>query len=369
MIIECVFWYRYFWYCLRRSVLGFIKPSTDSAFAGLVTDVVRSRMDLIAENAFLRQQMLVLSRSGKRLLPTPRDRFLLVLLSSKVRAWQQSLLIVQPETLLRWHRDLFRWVWRRKSKATTCRSRLPLETVTLILSMVSENWLWGAERIRGELLKLGLHVSKRTIQRYMRRLRKPRPRGHTWATFLHNHAQSIWACDFVQTYDLFFRAVFVFVLIEHHSRRVIHYGITRSPSDRWVAQQLREATAFGVAPQYLLHDNDSKYGTHFSLIAASTGIQELAIPPHSPNLNTICERFIGSLRRECLDHLLILNERQLHMIVKEYVLYFNQARPHQGIGQHLPDPTYLSSANATESLKVIAQPVLGGLHHNYRRAA
>ena len=280
MIIGCVFWYRYFLYCLRHRVLDCIKPSTDSAFAGLLIDVARSRMDLIAENAFLRQQVLVLSRSGKRPLPTPRGRVLLVLLASKVRAWQQVLLIVQPETLLRWHRDLFRCVWRRKSKATMRNPKLALETVTLILRMVSENWLWGAERIRGELLKLGIRVSKRTIQRYMQRVRKPRPHGQTWNTFLHNHAQALWACDFVQTYDLFFRAIFVFVLIEHQSRKVIHYGITRSPSDQWVAQQLREATAFGVAPQYLLHDNDSKYGTRFSLIVSSTGIQELAIPTH-----------------------------------------------------------------------------------------
>jgi putative transposase len=148
------------------------------------------------------------------------------LLSNKVQAWQQALLIVQPETLLRWHRDLFRWVWRRKSKATNCKPKQPLEPIALILRLVNENWLWGAERIRGELLKLGIRVSKRTIQRYMRRVGQPRARGQSWATFLHNHAQAIWACDFVQAYDLCFRAIFVFVMIEHHSRRVIHVGVT-----------------------------------------------------------------------------------------------------------------------------------------------
>jgi transposase InsO family protein len=238
-----------------------------------------------------------------------------------------------------------------------------------MVRMVSENWLWGAERIRGELLKLGIRVSKRTIHCYMRRVRKPRPHGQTWSTFLHNHAQAIWACDFVQAHDLFFRAIFVFVMIEHHSRRVVHIGITRAPSDRWVAQQLKEATAFGVGPLYLLHDNDSKYGTQFSLIASSRGITELHIPPQSPNLNAICERFIGSLRRECLDHMLILNERQLHKLVNEYVLYFNQARPHQGIDQALPDPSQLHSTSNSGALKVNAHPVLGGLHHHYRRAA
>jgi putative transposase len=156
----------------------------------------------------------------------------LVLLSNKVQAWQQALLIVQPETLLRWHRDLFRWVWRRKSKATNCKPKQPLEPIALILRLVNENWLWGAERIRGELLKLGIRVSKRTIQRYMRRVGQPRARGQSWATFLHNHAQAIWACDFVQAYDLCFRAIFVFVMIEHHSRRVIHVGVTRAPISR-----------------------------------------------------------------------------------------------------------------------------------------
>ena len=365
MIIGCVFWYRYFLYCLRHRVLDCIKPSTDSAFAGLLIDVARSRMDLIAENAFLRQQVLVLSRSGKRPLPTPRGRVLLVLLASKVRAWQQALLIVQPENLLRWHRDLFRWGWRRKSKAATCKPRLPLETVTLILRMVSENWLWGAERIRGELLKLGIRVSKRTIQRYMQRVRKPRPHGQTWNTFLHNHAQALWACDFVQTYDLFFRAIFVFVLIEHQSRKVIHYGITRSPSDQWVAQQLREATAFGVAAQYLLHDNDSKYGTRFSFMISSTGIQELAIPPHSPNLNAICERFIGSLRRECLDHMLIFGEGHLRHVLAAYIDFFNTVRPHQGLEQQCPVPLIVLFGDGI----VQRRDVLGGIVHDYVRAA
>src|SRR5262245_48929925 len=264
MLKGFLFWYCYGLYSLRCAILSCIKPSSDGLVLGMVSDVARSKVELMAENAFLRHQILILRRSIKRPLPTHRDRLLLVLLAYKVRAWKQALLIVQPETLLRWHRELFRWVWRRKSKTTTCKPKLPLETITLILRIVRENWLWGAERIRGELLKLGIHVSKRTIQRYMRRVRQPRAHGQTWAAFLHNHAQAIWACDFVQTYDSFFRAIFVFVMIEHHSRRVIHVGVTCSPSDRWVAQQLKEATAFGVAPKYLLHDNDSKYGIQFS---------------------------------------------------------------------------------------------------------
>lgn len=132
-----------------------------------------------------------------------------------------------------------------------------METLALILQMIRENGLWGAERIRGELLKLGIKVSKRTVQRSMRRERRPRPHGQSWRTFLRNHASHIWACDFIQTYDLFFRAIFVFVIIEHSSRRVVHYGVTRTPSDRWVAQQLREATPFGDTPKYLIRENDA----------------------------------------------------------------------------------------------------------------
>jgi putative transposase len=157
------FWYRYLFYCLQRALLSRITLAPAEVGVGLLTDAARSRTELIAENAFLRQQVVVLQRSVKRPLPTPRDRFLLVVLASKLRIWKQVLLIVQPDTLLRWHRDLFRWVWRRKSKAITCKSRLPLETITLIMQMVKENWLWGAERIRGEFLKLGIRVSKRTI--------------------------------------------------------------------------------------------------------------------------------------------------------------------------------------------------------------
>ena len=169
-----------------------------------------------------------------------------------------------------------------------------------------------------------------------------------------------------------FRAIFIFVNVEHASRRVVHYGVTRYPSDRWVAQQLKDATPFGVAPAYLIRDNDRKYGHRFSLITQSCGIEEVRIPYHSPNLNAIAERFIGSLRRECLDHLLLWNEAHLRKITKDYVAYFNQARPHQGIAQHIPvlpqKPLEAISTSSTVST-IVAIPVLGGLHHHYERAA
>jgi transposase InsO family protein len=200
--------------------------------------------------------------------------------------------------------------------------------------MALENRLWGAERIRGALLKLGVRVSKCTIQKYMPSVR--RSPSQTWATFLKNHAGDIWACDFTVVHDLLFRPLFIFVVIELQTRRIVHAAVTRSPTDDWTAQQLREATPWGKGAEYLIRDRDSKYGPLFSSVAKSTGIKVLKTPVRAPKANAICERFIGSLRRECLDYMLTLHSRQLHHIVQEYVDYYNQSRPHQGIEQRVP---------------------------------
>jgi putative transposase len=242
--------------------------------------------------------------------------------------------------------------------------------VALIKEMASQNHLWGAERIRGELLKLGLRVCKRTIQKYMRQVRTTRLQGQNWATFLHTHAEQIWACDFLPVTDLLFHSLSAFFIIELRSRKVIHVGVTRAPTDAWVAQQLREATAYGQGPKYLIQDNDSKFGTGFARVAHTSRIEILKTPYHAPRANAICERFLGSVRRECLDHLLILHEKQLHRVLNAYVLYFNRARPHQGIRRAV------SSARSAGLVlpdhaggKIISFPVLGGLHHDYRRSA
>src|SRR5258708_17008351 len=177
-----------------------------------------------------------------------------------LRTWKQALFIVQPETLLRWHRERFRFFWKHKSKADSRQPKISPETIALIKEMASTNRLWGAERIRGELLKLGIRVCKRTIQKYMRPVRTARPRGQKWSTFLHTHAEQISACDFLSVTDLLFRSLFAFFIIELQSRRVIHVRVTRCPTDAWTAQQLREATAYGEGPTYLICDNDSKFG-------------------------------------------------------------------------------------------------------------
>src|SRR5216684_1307046 len=203
----------------------------------------------------------------------------------------------------------------------------------------------------------------------MRQVRTTRPRGQTWKTFLRTHAEQIWACDFLPVTDLFFHSLFAFFIIELHSRKVIHVGVTRYPTDAWTAQQLREATAFGVGPKYLIRDNDGKFGVGFARVATTSNIEILKTPYYAPRANAICERFLGSVRRECLDHILILSEKQLHRVLRAYVAYFNRARPHQGIHQQVPEREVTCIPSAQPDEHIISVPVLGGLHHEYRRVA
>src|SRR5258708_36331258 len=252
-----------------------VEPGRANLVGGAVSDMTESKRDLIAENTLLRQQVIVLQRQVKRPRLKGQDRLLLVILASQVRAWRQALLLVKPETLLGWHRDLFRLVWKRKTTTTCRKSRVPAEAIALIKLLARENRLWGAERIQGELGQLDIKLAKRTIQKHMRSVRSPRPSGQTWSTFLKNHAAQIWACDFLPIIDITFRQLYAFFIIELGSRRVVHVGVTRHPTDAWVAQQLREATPFGVRPRYLLRDNDSKFGQQFARVAAGRGITVL----------------------------------------------------------------------------------------------
>jgi len=353
---------------MRRAVgaHSWVRPAGIHA-AGVGADLVRSRAQLAAENALLRQQLIVLRREAKRPVLTPADRALLVLLAGRVRAWRQALLVVRPDTLLRWHRAGFRAFWRVQSRPGPGRPPLSAETIALIRQMATKNPIWGAERIRGELGKLGIRVAKCTIQTYLPSPRAPRPRGQAWATFLRAHAAGIWACDFLPVTDLLFRPLFAFFIIELATRRVVHVGATRHPTDTWVAQQLREATPFGQCPRYLIRDNDGKFGAAFARVAAASGIEILRTPYRAPRANATCERFLGSVRRECLDHLLVLGERHLARALSEYVAYFNRARPHQGLGHALPEPSPGAQERGQGPIRAV--PVLGGLHHTYQRAA
>ena len=348
---------------LKQLIKQYTKPLTTGLVTGTLSDTTRSRVDLIAENALLRQQLIVLKRQIKRPQLTQPDRRRLVLLARCTRFWKQALHIIQPDTLLRWHRDLIRCYWRRKSRNTKPKPRIASKTIALIkqmarhLRMALENRTWGAERIRGELLKLGIRVSKRTIQKYIAKVRPAS--SQTWATFLKNHAGEIWACDFTVVFDLLFRPLYIFVIMELKTRRVVHTAVTSSPTDEWAAQQLREATPWGQMPKYLIHDRDNKYGQQFSTVAANSGIKELKTPFRAPKANAYCERFIGSLKRESLDHILILHRNQLRRLVAEFIVYYNFSRPHQGIGQHIParfDQNY-----HPQSGQVVSTPVLGGL--------
>lgn len=352
---------------LCTAIRNQIKPS--NLFAGTIADLPRSRADLILENALLRQQLIILRRQIKRPHLKKRDRLALVILARLTRFWKQTLLIVQPDTLLRWHREMFRWVWWFKSRVPARPPKVSSEVIELIQVMAQNNLLWGAERIRGELLKIGICLSKRTILKYVRTVRRPHPSNQNWLTFVRNHANTVWACDLLQTYDLFFKTLFIFVILEVESRRIIHVAVTRHPSDFWLAQQLREATPFGQVPRYIIHDRASNFGERFAHAATTSGISILKTPYRAPKANAICERFMGSLRRECLDHMLILSERHLQRIVVEYVNYFNRARPHQGIGQHLPEPEAVPAIETASASRIISLPVLGGLHRDYRRVA
>jgi len=346
-------------------------PSSARLVVDTLADLPRSMGSLIAENALLRQQLVVLQRSVKRVHCTSTDRALLVVLASRVQTWRHALLIVQPETLLRWHRQGFRLFSRRKSRASTstARPKVAPETIALFKEMAAANRLWGAERIRRELLKLNIPVAKTTIQRYMRQARPPRASDQRWAAFLRMHAKNIWACDFLPVTDLLFGQVYDLVVVELASRQVVHVGVTRHPPDAWVAQQLREATPFGQHPTYFIRDNDRKFGPAFARVAADSGITVLPTAYRAPRIHAVCERFLGSVRRDCLNHLLILSEGHLRRALRAYVPSFNDQLLHQGLAQQVPVPRQPVPAEPTRTGSVEALPVLGGLHHAYRHVA
>ena len=278
---------------LQERVKHWLKPATPTLISGLLSDLLRSRTDLIVENALLRQQLIVLNRPMKRLPLTNPDRFRLMFLAHLTGFWKQSLHIVQPDTLLRWHRELFRFYWRRKLQG---KPKISAETIELIHKLARENRLWGTERIQGELLKLGIEVSKRTIQKYMPKDRKSHVSSQTWATFLKNQAGAMWACDFTVMHDWLFRPWYIFVVMDLKTRRIVHTGVTNFPTDDWTAQQVRGATPWGKVPRYLIRDRDRKYAGHFSAMVANSGIQELKTPYRVPQANGVCDRFMGSLR-------------------------------------------------------------------------
>jgi transposase InsO family protein len=346
---------------LHERIKFWTKPATSVLTIGTLLDLTRNRTDLVIENALLRQQLIILERQLKRPQLTNPERFRLVFLAHFTKFWKQALHIVQPETLLRWHQNLFRLYWRQKSQG---RPTVESATIVLIQKMANENLLWGAERIRGELLKLGIEVSKRSIQKYMPKDRKAHSSSQTWATFLKNQASHIWACDLTVGNDWLFRQWYIFVVLELKTRRLVHTGVTKYPTDEWTAQPLRDSTPWGKGPKYLIRDRDKKYATHFSAVAGS--IQEVKTPYRTPQANGVCERFMGSLGREGIDHILIHDDKHLRRVVTDYAAYFNQERPHQGIEQRMPDQ-YDQTRSKPTSGRITSKAILGGLHHSYSR--
>ncbi len=305
----------------RRRLPAATRPAVAPVAVGTLADLARSKSALVAENAFLRHQLAMPRHSVKRPRCGATDRALVVLLASRVRAWRSAPLIVQPDTLLRWHRHLFRRYWARKSRAAAPAHRPPLapETLALIQELAAANRLWGAERIRGELLKLDSRVATSTIRRHLHQVRPPRRSGRAWSAFLRNHAGAIWAGDFLPITALLFRPLHACFVIALATRRVVHVGVTRHPTEAWVARQPREATPFGRRPTDLLRDNDRTYGAAFSRVAAATGIAELRTAYRPPRQNATCERFLGGVRRDCLDHLLVPGEAPVQRILRAYV--------------------------------------------------
>jgi len=243
--------------------------------------------------------------------------------------WRRALCMVHPDTVVRWQRERFRRFWANLSKKSAIMGRPPIsrEVRTLIGSLALSNRLWRAPRIHGELQKLGIEVSERTVSRVLRTIK--RPPSQNWKTFLHNHIGEIVSADFFTVPTLRRRVLFVFVVLAHPRRKVLHFGVTEHPTAEWVGRQLLEAFGEVDAPRYLIHDRDRSYGHEFRLIAQSLGIREIATAPRSPWQNAFVERLIGSIRRECLDHVVFLNRRHLARLLKRYFAYYHDSRTHQ----------------------------------------
>ena len=298
----------------------------------------RSRAQLAAENLFLRKQLACyLERRARPHRTDNASRIALVLLSHLVE-WRQLLTIVRPDTLVRWHRELFRLFWRTKSRRRG-RPRLPADLQRLISNMATANRTWGEERIAAELrLKLGLTVSPRTVRRYMLRHSCPHrgPSAQSWATFLHNHASAVLACDFFVVVTATFQQFYVFVVLDIATRRVIHWNVTDHPTAEWTIQQFRNGLPFDRTYRFLVHDRDGIFAPAVDETLRSMSLQVLRTPARAPQANAYCERLIGTARSECLDWIIPLNERHLRHVLTEWIPHYNGERPHSALGPGLP---------------------------------
>jgi putative transposase len=317
------------------------------------------------ENAALRLQLAAFQRKRRRPVLTSSDRLFWVGLSLLWTGWRAPLMYVRAETVVRWQRERFRRFWARLCKVKQRRRGRPTtaaEIRRLIKRMASANPLWRAPRIHGELKMLGIEISERTVSRILRKL--PRPPSQTWKTFLRNHLGQMVSIDFFTVPTITMKVLFVFIVLEHRRREVLHFNVTEHPSAAWTSQQIIEAFADQNAPRYLLRDRDSIYGNEVRLRIASLSIEEMLTAPQSPWQNPYAERLIGSIRRDCLDHFVILNVRHLKRTLTSYFAYYHASRTHLGLAKQCPLPRQVSSIG-----RIVKIPQLGGLHHRYERIA
>jgi putative transposase len=333
---------------------------------GALSSCFRTRTALQLEIIALRHQINVLRRSKRgRVDLSSADRLFWTWLRRLWPGWRSALVIVKPETVVRWHRKGFRLFWTWKSRhAEPGRPELARQTRELIRRMSLANPLWGAPRIHGELLKLGVDVSQATVAKYMVRTRKAP--SQTWRSFLNNHASQLASTDFFVVPTVTFRLLFVLVVLSHQRRRVIHFNVTAHPSSEWTARQIAQAFPWDSAPRYLLHDRDSIYGNSFRQAVREMGTQEVLTAPRSPWQSPFVERLVGSIRRECLDHVIVFNEASLRWILRSYFRYYERSRTHLSLAKDTPEER---AVQPPELGPVIDLPEVGGLHHRYERRA
>src|SRR5450432_202477 len=322
----------------------------------------KSNIRLEAENAVLRHQLIILRRKLKgRARLTNHDRWFLVELYRWFPSILPVLVIIRPETLLRWHRAGFRRYWRWKSRRRGGRPQIEAELRALIRQMSTENFLWGAPRIHGELLKLGFSLAQSSVAKYM--VKRRGPPSQEWRTFLRNHAPDIAAMDLFVVPTIGFKLLYGFVIIRLDRRDIIWIRVTTNPTAEWVARQITQAFPWDDAPRYMIRDRDRIYGTVVTRRLRAMGIRDKPIAPASPWQNGRSERLIGSIRRECLDHIIVLGEAHLRRILKSYARYYNETRTHLALDKDAPVSRPVQRIGVVRSLAI-----LGGLHHHYARA-
>ena len=344
----------------------------------LVVSFLRPSSAIRAENLVLRKQLASYIERGIKPRRVDHATRVSLALFTRMFDWRTSVVNVRPSTMIRWHRMGWRIFWRMKCRAG--RPAIPLELRSLIRRMAAENPLWGEERIANELLvKLGIRVSPRTVGKYMPKRPPGQPRGdQRWSTFLKNHAKAILACDFFVAVTATFRMLYVFVVIEHGTRRLAHVNVTAHPSADWTLQQLREVIGDNDRRnKYLIHDRDRIFARHLDDSVRALGVEVLRSPIASPKANSICERVIGTIRRECLDWMIPMSEVHLRSILREWTTHYNEGRPHSMLGPGVPDPPKEPEKSLQSESRhrlaagalVLARSVLGGLHHEYSLAA